>query len=791
MTKTPRLTDRSPARSTAHRTARLPAATRLSALLALAMLTVTPAGAQRAGVPDTTREAVAAQSPAGVAAQAAAAAPRSGARTVQLTLKQLGATAPFQLRGVDAINGVPFSIRADEVVTGARLKLRYTYSPALIPALSHINVMVNGEVAGTVPVPKDTAGTSLEREVPIEPRLITEFNRLNLQLIGHYTTDCEDPFHSSLWATVGNSSVLELTLTPVALANDLALLPLPFFDRRDVSRLRLPFVFAGAPSTATLEAAGTVSSWFGALAGYRGASFAATLNQVPATGNAVVFVSNEEKPAGVQVPAIGGPSIAVVPNPGDANGKLLLVMGRDSAELKTAAQALTLGARALSGQSATINKLDDVAPRVPYDAPNWIRGDRPVRFGELAEVRDLNVSGYNPDLVRVNFRLPPDLFGWRSKGIPIDLKYRYTPRPVVDKSTLNISVSNQFLRAYALRSVKNQDGRASQLLAKVLPDGSVPVDERIELPLFMLPAQSQLQFHFYYDYLKQGACKDVMLDNVKGAIDPDSTINITGLPHFIALPDLAVFGNSGFPFTRMADLSETAVILPDKPAAEDYSTYLTLMGRMGESTGYPATGVAVSGAAQVDKQAARDLLVIGTTQSQPLFTQWAERMPVTLAGNEKRFALTDLVSAVTGWWNGADGTRNRPVETRMSISSASTDAALSAFESPLASGRSVVAVTSNAPQGLQTVTEVLLDPDRVTKVQGSLALVRGKEIDSLAAQQNYHVGKLPPWTYVQWWLSQRPLVMVLMIGGAALLLAVLMYLSLRARAVRRKMGEHK
>ncbi|MDF3887136.1 cellulose biosynthesis cyclic di-GMP-binding regulatory protein BcsB, partial [Cupriavidus basilensis] len=177
------------------------------------MLTVNPAGAQRAGVPDATRDAVAAQAPAASAAQAATGAPRGGARTVQLTLKQLGATAPFQLRGVDAINGVPFSVRADEIVTSARLKLRYTYSPALIPALSHINVMVNGEVAGTVPVPKETAGTSLEREVPIDPRLISEFNRLNLQLIGHYTTDCEDPFHSSLWATVGNGSVLELTLT--------------------------------------------------------------------------------------------------------------------------------------------------------------------------------------------------------------------------------------------------------------------------------------------------------------------------------------------------------------------------------------------------------------------------------------------------------------------------------------------------------------------------------------------------------------------------------------------------
>ncbi len=214
---------------------------------------------------------------------------------MQIPLRQLGADAPFQLRGVDAINGVPFSIRADEVVTAARLKLRYTYSPALIPSLSHINVMVNGEVAATVPVPRETAGTSLERDLTIEPRLITEFNRLNLQLIGHYTTECEDPFHSSLWATVGNSSVLELTLAPVALANELSLLPLPFFDRRDVGRLRLPFVFAGQPSAATLEAAGAVSSWFGALAGYRGASFAASLNQVPAGGNAVVFVTNDEK----------------------------------------------------------------------------------------------------------------------------------------------------------------------------------------------------------------------------------------------------------------------------------------------------------------------------------------------------------------------------------------------------------------------------------------------------------------------------------------------------------------
>src|SRR5690606_28522122 len=128
--------------------------------------------------------------------------------------------------------------------------------------LSHINVLVNGEVASSLAVTKEQGGVNLTREIPIPPRLITEFNRLNLQLIGHYTLDCEDPAHSSLWANISNASTLELRVTRIALENDLALLPRPFFDRRDIRPLNLPFVFAGTPSNAALEAAGVLSSWF-------------------------------------------------------------------------------------------------------------------------------------------------------------------------------------------------------------------------------------------------------------------------------------------------------------------------------------------------------------------------------------------------------------------------------------------------------------------------------------------------------------------------------------------------
>ena len=197
--------------------------------------------------------------------------------TYSATLKQLGANYPMHLRGIEGSDSVSFDVRADQVVTKARVNLEYSYSPSMLSDLSQINVMVNDQVAASLPVPKETAGTLQQQVVDIPAHLVTEFNRLTLQLIGHYTMMCEDPLHSSLWAKVSNTSQLELETTQIALPDDLARLPLPFFDGRDSRALELPFVFASSPDNRTLEAAGAVASWFGALASYRGARFPVSL----------------------------------------------------------------------------------------------------------------------------------------------------------------------------------------------------------------------------------------------------------------------------------------------------------------------------------------------------------------------------------------------------------------------------------------------------------------------------------------------------------------------------------
>jgi cellulose synthase (UDP-forming) len=76
-------------------------------------------------------------------------------------------------------------------------------------------------------------------------------NQLNLRLIAHYARDCEDPFHSSLWANVSNvQSSFDLTIQSLPKVPDLSALPGPFFDKYDNGALHLPFVFASAPSMA-------------------------------------------------------------------------------------------------------------------------------------------------------------------------------------------------------------------------------------------------------------------------------------------------------------------------------------------------------------------------------------------------------------------------------------------------------------------------------------------------------------------------------------------------------------
>src|SRR5688572_13761619 len=126
---------------------------------------------------------------------------------------------------------VDFGNRIDELVTRARLHLVYTYSAALAPGASQIRLRLNDEEIGVLPVTAADAGQPLVRVIDIDPRLIVGSNRLTLTLAASPGATPEESGRPGLWAEVSGASELEIAYQALAMADDLSILPEPFFDR--------------------------------------------------------------------------------------------------------------------------------------------------------------------------------------------------------------------------------------------------------------------------------------------------------------------------------------------------------------------------------------------------------------------------------------------------------------------------------------------------------------------------------------------------------------------------------
>jgi len=717
-----------------------------------------------------------------------ASTPLAGTRTQVLTLAQMGANYPIPLRGVDQDRTLNIGVRLDEVVTAARLKLVFTYSPSLLYPLSHLKIRLNDEVVATIPFDQEHAGQQVTREVDLDPRYFTDFNRINVQMIAHYTLDhCEEPYHSSLWADISPSTTLTLTKATVALPDNLSLLPAPFFDRRDNSRVTVPFVLPANADPAVLRAAGVVASWIGALASYREIRFPVS-RTAPGDAHAIALVMPGAMPDGIRIDKIEGASIRVMPNPANPDRKLLVLAGRNPKELQLAADALVLGKAAMAGASTGVQSVDLGKPRQPYDAPAWAPVDRPVLFKDLVtDPQQLQVAGTNPDAIRVNLRVPADLFGWNDRSVPLNVRYRYTAPSTYNDSVLSIDVNDQLVRSYRLKPLTTQSDE-NLVSVPLLSGGSATVSNEILIPAFRVGSNNQMQFQFNIDSQKTGLCASTSASVARAAIDPDSSIDFSGFSHYAALPNLAFFANSGYPFTRLADLADSAVVIPDTPTTLDEETMLTVLGHMGKWTGLPSLRVAVAPAKAIDTVKDRNLVIIGTGSAAGILAGWGKSLPLLIERGKTEIALRDQrAHAWSNWLSGIDEEDVSPAG-RAILSSDGPLAALVGFESPYQARRSVVAITATSDDRVRDVLDVLEDPGKVAQIRGDLTVIHHRDLEGLRLGERYYVGTLP-W-YGRLWMRMSGHPAILAIAGilAGLIVALTLFWALGRLAARRNGG---
>ena len=709
---------------------------------------------------------------------------RADSRTVVYTLRELGALGPMTMRGTSTIQGLMFGIAADEVVVEAHLTLNGAFSPSLLPDYSNITVTLNEQYAGTIPVTSGRAEFG-PMDIPVNPVFFQDRNRLNFRFSGRYTQDCNDQLSGLLWATVSDVSTLSISVVRLPAQRDLTRLPRPFFDPNLNSKAVVPVVLSESPGNELVQAAGVLASWFGKLTDNRGVSFPVTA-ELPAEGNAVMLAVARDLPGSLSMGTINGPTVAEVANPNDPLGTILVLTGQTPAEVAAAANTLSLGSKTLAGQRAAVK-----APVLPLHAANdaqaWIPTDRPVRLGEIVEPSILQGTGYVPGTMHVPFRTAPDLYTWRRRPYSADIRFRAPPGPIIDAaaSRLDVSLNSIYLRSYSLAPTDTTVDWVMRQLGYARPVHYAATP----LPAYDVYGQNDLQLYFDARPMDRGECAAVPQD-IHTSIDPDSTIDLSNGHHFTSLPNLSLFVGSGFPFTRMADLSETVVVLPDQPGTVELSAYLNMMGYLGSLTFQPVNRVTVTRASQASTITAdRDVLAIGTLGHMLPAANLLGRSPYSIEpGGVLKVALSTPWQGLRHAFGDTRGDERQRLATILPATLPDGSAALIGTGAPGGNQRSVMALLAGTPQGLSGMVDALRDPKQIPQVQGDLALLSGGSVTSFRTGDTYTVGSLPFWMYPEWLLQDHGGALIPIILSAAAAIAFVFFRLLRWHAGRRVTG---
>ncbi|POT55548.1 cellulose biosynthesis cyclic di-GMP-binding regulatory protein BcsB [Citrobacter amalonaticus] len=746
------------------------------------LINTEPAGVPAVAAPVDENQPVGQVMPGVPGADAPIVAQHGPSRDVQLTFAQIAPPpGSMVLRGVNPNGSIEFGMRSDEVVSKAVLNLEYTPSPSLLPVQSQLKVYLNDELMGVLPVTEEQLGKKTLAQMPINPLFITDFNRVRLEFVGHYQHICENPASSTLWLDVGRSSVLNLTYQTLEVQNDLSHFPVPFFDPRDTRTMTLPMVFASAPDREQQQAASIVSSWFGSRAVWRGQHFPVLYNKLP-DRNAIVFATNDKRPDFLRDhPAVKAPTIEMISHPEDPYIKLLVVFGRDDNDLLMAAKGIAQGNVLFRGSSVTIDDVKPLVARKPYDAPNWVRTDRPVTFGELKTYEEqLQSSGMEPAPINLSLNLPPDLYLLRSTGIDMNINYRYTTPPTKDSSRMDISLNNQFLQAFSLSS--NQESNRLLLRLPVL-QGLLDDKTDVSIPALKLGTTNQLRFNFEYMNPMPGGSVDncVTFQSVPNhvVIGDDSTIDFSKYYHFLEMPDLRAFANAGFPFSRMADLSETIAVMPKTPNEAQMQTLLDMTGIIGAQTGFPALNLTIADDGSQIQGKDADIMIIGA-------------IPDKLK-DDKHIDL--LVQATQSWVRTPmrqaafpsimPDEIDRTPNAQSTISSSGAMAAIVGFQSPFNDQRSVIALLADSPRGYELLNDAINDSGKRAVMFGSVSVIRESGVNSLRVGDVYYVGHLPWFERLWYALSNHPVLLAVLAAISVVLLAWVLWRLLRIISRRR------
>lgn len=685
-----------------------------------------------------------------------------------ITVAQMGQTQGITLSGGQLQSGIVFTLPNDEVVTNAHLNLSLRVSSALAARNTSLQLMLNGQPLGTLPLGAGDSDVS-DYQLDIPPAMVVSSNNLSFKINDADKLLCEKESAGQYQVTILPKTTLSLEGQQLNIGTSLRNFPRPFLDPQRMSAASVTFGFASDVAPDSVSAAALIASWLGIQSDYRGIRFPVVRGELPEK-NGILLGHPGDRIGSLTFPTSTGPQLQMVDNPNNPVYKLLLVIGENETQLRQAAYRLTTQPLTTDASSLLVQP-QMLASRKPYDAPRWINTSRPVRLSELLRKdQSLTSTGLWHDALRVNFRAAPDLFLWDGDTVPVSLHYRFPSESWLDENTslLNVMLNGTFLRNLTVNKVGLLESAWRRL------GGDARQEQyRIDLDPYLIYGDNQLVLYFNIAPKSDAPCGVLLNNNIKSRIEEDSWIDLSHTRHFSLLPNLSYFVGASFPFSRLADFSQTMLLLPEKPSDAEISTLLDLAARAGNATGVALMQNQVlfgmpNGGTNLARLQQSDVLALSTTDNSNFNQAMLVNSPYEASGNTLGVKEPDTLEKARAWLMG-DWYRQQLDADRYFSSNEAWRGFLS-YRSPWNPDRLVVMTIATSDEQLLRLHSDLSSARINAGIRGDTAIITDENgIRSFRVGSQFPSGEMPWYMMVMWYANQHSVLMAL----AALLLSAL------------------
>ncbi len=504
---------------------------------------------------------------------------RDGTVKVRVALNYVDTNQKIQrIRGVDGIHSIEFPIPGNWEILDAKGYLDYDSSILMMKEHSAGLVLFNDALLTQFKL-YDNMNTGVKFN--IDPKLFTPHNILNLEMIQHYTHECEDGSSSELWSDVNlEKSYLEFHVKLKPIPEEISSIVTYMLDEKQYEVKPINYVISKNPTDEELR---HYMLFTGAAANqlkYRIAPISASHHIKNDAHNIIIASKSRAKEilrnldTTLDYSSAVNHDINIIQNPFEQDKAIVLITPDDSSKIDETIYALYKKDLSLyKRQGLDIEKVNIPEPAQAYSAKNYVPVNEKIYFKELGYKTTL-LKGWYPPRINLNFKVYPDHYFNKKDRIKTHIRYVF-PTTVHYDSVVNIYLNDMFAKQIDIMEVSHESTvtlKVGALFDWTDEDG---------LPAYLVgKGFNKLKFDFSLVPDKKGHCEIYNTENLLAMVMDDSYFILPESKRWIEMPYLQLISTSTYPYSIYPDLQDTQFILSNTKldtiaATMNFAFYLT------------------------------------------------------------------------------------------------------------------------------------------------------------------------------------------------------------------------